>query len=1251
MSEQPTPHQPGTGSTGPASTSASAGHSSASLARASALMASGTFVSRILGMVRVALLAGAIGVLSPAGNAWQTANTLPNTLYLLLAGGVLNVVLVPALTRAMAMSPERGRDFTDRLVTLALAGLLGMTVVFTAGAALLTKLYALSWSGEKLALAVAFAFLCLPQIFFYGLYTLLGQILNSREMWGWYMWAPVANNVVAIAGLGVFIVRYPEARSLELGDWTGQMVWLLAGTATLGVAVQALVLVWPVWRSGFRYRPRWGFRGVGLGAASRMALWMLAIIGVSQVGLWLSTNVLNRASDLDPDAAGKILYENAFLIYILPHSLIATSLITAMFTQMSRSAHQEDLPGLGLQYRHGLRLLGVAMVPISVGLFMLAPAISSLLFFNNSQQETLATAWVTMSMVIGLAPYAVYILSGRIFHAFQDGRTPFKLQVVITTVSIIGILIAATLPPQQTAIGIGLAQTFGQSSAAVLGILWVRRRLGGVPLRDVVHSYRRIIAATLAGAAVLLLIVLSSTALLDGRLASLVAVLVGGPLFFLVYGVVAHRLGVRELAEAAGPLLRRLGRQPAGQPAEGPAGRDTQYPADQPTASAPGTGAATQQETAGAGPAETPGQTTAQDPESGPPVAPADDDVAASAAYQDLRHAEQGSTSWTTTDPAIGLAGAAEHVWDREVWGMGLEPGTLLGRRYALEELLAQRGDLLEYWSATDSTLERLVAVTVLPSTGDRAILAHAVLDGARRTAGVDDPRLVRVLDVGEEDGYCWIVEEGLPDAESLASLTAEGALPAEEARRLVGEAAVGLESARRRGLHHLYLNPHSVLRNRDGSIKVSGVGVTAAIEQTDDIPASQASLIDTADLVSLLYTGLTGRWPGDEIEGLPSARRLADGSLPAPSEVVPGVPGDLDALCRTMLGLDYDPADGPQTPGELARQLSPWSSDIVAPTNQGEQAGGSAPGPAAAADPGVGAVAGPGAAAGVGAAAGPGDEPDTGAEATQSYYRTQVDEHGYRAGGVSYTPEVDENDLGARYEQTPDRGLPPGVRDRETPRGQTWVVLLIVLALIAVATFVAYNVISSTLNGTDSADDQRPLPSITESPSSTAPEESATTETPVDVEQTTEAPETGAPIEFVDASDFDSTGSDEKPNLTSNAIDGDPGTAWNTYTYLADDWGGLKEGVGLALDMGEPTTVSEVTVEFPEGNYGATVYVGDEPTNAGTEIGTSDDASGSWTVTADEPVEGRYVVIYFDRAWDGPEGEIVYVSEVTATS
>ncbi|MDQ3526380.1 MAG: virulence factor MviN, partial [Actinomycetota bacterium] len=136
-------------------------HSSSGLARSSALMASGTMVSRVLGLVRVLLLAGALGLLeSPAGNAWSTANTLPNTIYILLAGGVLNVVLVPQLTRAMSRE-DRGRDFTDRLITLALLGLLAIAVVFTAGAALVTKFYALSWSGDQLALAVAFAYLCL----------------------------------------------------------------------------------------------------------------------------------------------------------------------------------------------------------------------------------------------------------------------------------------------------------------------------------------------------------------------------------------------------------------------------------------------------------------------------------------------------------------------------------------------------------------------------------------------------------------------------------------------------------------------------------------------------------------------------------------------------------------------------------------------------------------------------------------------------------------------------------------------------------------------------------------------------------------------------------------------------------------------------------------------------------------------------------------------------------------------------------
>ena len=1198
-------------------------HSSASIARASALMASGTFVSRILGMVRVLLLAGVLGLLeSPAGNAWQTANTLPNTIYILLAGGVLNAILVPALTRAMAMSPERGRDFTDRLITLALLGLVAITVVVTAGATLLTKLYALSWSGEQLALAVAFAYLCLPQIFFYGVYTLLGQILNAQEKFGWYMWAPVANNVVAILGIVVFGALYPQARTIGPGEWSGDMIWLLAGTATLGVLVQAGVLVWPVWRSGFRYRPRWGFRGVGLGAASRMALWMLAVIGVSQTGMWLSTNVLNRAVELDPGAPGKILYENAFLIYILPHSLIATSLITAMFTQMSRSAQAQDLAGLGVQYRHGLRLLGVAMVPISVGLVLLAPAITSLLFYANTEQETLATAWVTMTMLIGLAPYAVYILSGRVFHAFQDGLTPFKLQVTITVISVGGILVAALLPPVHTAIGVALAQALGQMTAALLGLLWVTRRLGGVSLRDVLASYRRVLLATVAAALPTLGLVILCRQLLDGRPAALTMVFVGGPLFFLIYGAVAHRVGVTELAEVAAPVLRRLGR-----------GRGTPAPGVAPTG---GAGAPDPLPD----PAPLP-----QDPAARPTDAPTARTTEATEADgedpgagqegpdEQIRRAETVSRTWTNDSPALGLGAGVAAGEEDEVWGMAIDPGTILGGRYALEELLAERGDLLEYWSAQDQTLDRVVAVTVLPATGDRADLAHAVLDGARRTAGVDDPRLVRVLDVGEEDGRCWIVEEGLLDASSLASLTTDGPLPPEEARRIVGEAAVGMESARRRGLHHLYLNPHSVLRTGDGSVKVSGVGVTAALEQTDDIGAHEASVIDTTDLVSVLYAGLTGRWPGDEMGGLIPARRLADGSLPAPSEVTQDIPGDLDALCRTMLGVDYDPARGPQTPGELARQLSPWSSDIV---QAAAPAAGSwsAPSDATDADDSTHASA-------VGAAAaGHRPSPDV------AYYRSGSGD----VGTAAYPP--DDLDLGEDYDDAPDRGLPPGVRERESSSRGSWLVLLLIAVLIAAATFVAYGVIRSIGSPSDE-DATRPLP--TASPSPTEEEAEATddvAEETSDVEETTEAPEPGEPIELAGASDFDTNGNEEKPELTARAIDGDPDTNWNTFTYLAPNWGNLKEGVALVIDTGEAQPISEVEIVFPRGDYGATVYVGDSSDDTdGTEIGSDDAASGTWTITPDEPAEGRYIVIFFDRAWAGPNGEIVEVSEVTARS
>ncbi len=1241
--EQPGANQPSTGKA----------NSSSSLARSSALMASGTLVSRILGLVRVALLAGAIGPLTQAANAWDNANTLPNTIYLLLAGGVLNVVFVPQLTRALARK-DKGRDLTDRLITLALTAMFAITVVATAGGWVLTKLYAWSWSGDQLALAVALAYLCLPQILFYGIYALLGQILNAQEKFGWYMWAPVASNIVAIAGLIVFAFIYPDAGDIALSDWTPSMIWLLAGTATLGIVVQAAVLFEPVRRSGFRYRPRWGFRGVGLRAASQMAIWTLAIIAISQAGLLLSSNVLNEATDGINGVPGKAAYGYAFLLFILPHSLIATSLLTAMLPSLSRAAAADDRPLLAEQYRRGLRLLATAMVPIAVGMIILAPQITALLFILTGPQATNAIASILMILTVGLVPYGIYLLSQRVFHAYQEGRPPFQLQVVITTVSVVAIIGAFFLPNNLTAMGIAAGQSGGQIVAAILAVIWVRRRIDSPDMSDVRRTYLGAFAASLIAAAPTLGIQLWLNSLLDGKLAAFITLGVCALVFFGLYGLLAHRFGVRELSDVLTPLTRRLRR---GKPS-----------------------------------------TQSSTPKS--PV-PASDSPTPTPDRQDKK-----------ASPLVLDWSDSERELSKEPMVHGIDTGTVLGGRYALEELLARRDDTLDYWSAHDQTLDRLVAVTALPATGAHEEMAHAVLDGARRTAGVDDPRLVRVLDVGLSDGVCWIVEEGLSDAESLASLVADQPLAAEEARRIVGEAASGMESARRRGLHHLYLNPHAVLRTSEGSIKISGVGVAAAIEQTDEISATEASGIDTTDLLSLLYTALTGRWPGEDIEALRPARRRSDGSLPAPSEVVGGVPGDLDALCRSTFSmLDPDPA-GPTTPGELAKILAPWSSEVVtaasvfsldAPLND---------------DDGVGAyaalAAGAGASAAVSAArsgdargqggdeqtdeaepdyhlpkagavamgAGAASASDVSLSATEASADTTDDDDDSRAArGVGAAAVAGSAAAGSAVAGGTSAGGASGSGssgggasgggaiggstaddsssdDAATFAGkqpfQSGIVLAIIALVVVVALFLGYDSIKGLFSDDGTGDSPAASTATSTGDSAIAsdpdPDEPEATSAPEDEAEETATPteEPLEPIEPQSITSYDPQGDgNEKNDLAPLAIDGDSTTSWRSRTYLSPDWGNLKDGVGLAIDLGESQEVSEVDISFPQGDYGVEVYVGDEATLDATEIGSEDEASGDITVTADEAVEGRYLLVWFTRAWPGPNGEIVYVSEV----
>ncbi|WP_268235202.1 murein biosynthesis integral membrane protein MurJ [Sediminivirga luteola] len=535
-----------------------------SLARSSAIMTAGTLVSRLLGFAKTMLLVTAIGVtVGGAADAFDVANKVPNNIYMLLAGGVLNAVLVPQLVRA-AKRDDGGQDFTDRLLTLAIGLLLILTVAFTAAAGLMVRIYANSgtWSDEQLALATAFAYWCLPQIFFYGLYTLLGQVLNSRESFGPYMWAPVLNNVVAIAGIIAFILLFgpgPEGEH-AVGTWTGGKIALLAGTATLGVVAQALILIWPLRRIGFSFRPRFGWRGVGLSIAGRVAGWTFAAVLVGQLGYIAVSQVASTAtSGAQGDvSASNAAYSVSYLIFMLPHSLIAVSIATALFTPMSRNAAAGDVSAVRGSLTMGLRTVAIVNFLATACVLVLAPQIAYVVAGGSIAQAE-AIGHVLQAMILGLVPFSSAYLLQRVYYAYEDARTPFLVQlpqVVITTALVLACL---ALPREWTVAGIGASMSLGYVFGATASALLLRRRLGGLGLAGIAGNHARLAVAAVGAAAAGWAVSLPLEPMLfAGRAGALGSIAIIGAVMALSYLVLTWLLRVGELRELGRAVAARL---------------------------------------------------------------------------------------------------------------------------------------------------------------------------------------------------------------------------------------------------------------------------------------------------------------------------------------------------------------------------------------------------------------------------------------------------------------------------------------------------------------------------------------------------------------------------------------------------------------------------------------------------------------------------------------------------------------------
>ncbi|WP_062381138.1 murein biosynthesis integral membrane protein MurJ [Demequina pelophila] len=543
-----------------------------SLRRNTMVMASGTLVSRGLGFIRNAMLAAAIGATGIAANSYDVANKIPNTLYAIVAAGVLNAVLVPQIVRAFRRAD--GKRTVDRIVTLGVFGSLAITLVFTLAAPVFVGIYTQGWGAEQRDLATAFAFWCIPQLFFYSVYTILGQVLNAREQFGPYMWAPVLNNVVSVAGLAAFLALYGGYRpEIDQPDWwTPGSTWLIAGTATLGIAAQALILVWPLMRGGYRWRPVWRGPKGELSGVTTVAGWALGAVLLDQVGVIAVTRVASEAGavghDLgDASIAGNAAYFNAMMLYLLPHSLIIVSLLTALATTMSRHAAAQDMAALRATVARGMRIVTVFGLWSTAVLVALAPMIVRLALPTVPADVVQSIAYVLMALAVGGAPLALLGVFKNVFFALEDAKAVFYIQIPVTLVWVLGMLgLQRVLDPYWWTAGTALALSLANVVCVVLRGVGVRRRIGGLDGRRYpALAARALLAALVSGAVGWALLRLVPEAGGDDVLHSLMvagvslAVLV--PVMGLVYWALLRLLRVPEANELVAPVVSRLRRR------------------------------------------------------------------------------------------------------------------------------------------------------------------------------------------------------------------------------------------------------------------------------------------------------------------------------------------------------------------------------------------------------------------------------------------------------------------------------------------------------------------------------------------------------------------------------------------------------------------------------------------------------------------------------------------------------------------
>jgi putative peptidoglycan lipid II flippase len=552
---------PDTGGAGSGRATAAAAANS-SLLRSSSVMAVGTLASRLTGFVRNAVIIYAIGTLY-LGDAYNLANTLPNIVYNLALGGILTSVVVPLLVNAAKRDADRGEGYDQRIFTLGVLALAAITLIATLLAQPITAIYAGNiGSHAAYHLTVIFAYFFIPQIFFYGVSSLAGAILNARGSFAAPMWTPVINNlVVIIIGVGFMATA---GLNRTAADISSAQVELLGLGTTLGIVLQTLALIPSMRRVGFRWRPRRDFRRAEISEIGHMSGWMFGYVLTTQISFLVTTRIANvgGAQGSQHAGAGFAAYSNAYTLFQLPYAIVGISVITALLPRMSAHAAERKYGLVSSDFSTAVRLASVVVVPAALILAVLGAPLAEAIFGYGSTSVASAryVGEIFAVFSLGLLPFTLFQLLLRVFYAMHDSRTPALISVVTMVINIVANLVAlAVLPPQHVVAGLGAG--FGLSSLAGTVAAWrvLSRRIGGLDGHAVRAGLVRMHAAAIPGAIFAIAVtVMIGAALSGGRIAALFTVAIGGGGAMLLYVLFAKSFGVAELNDLTKTVRARL---------------------------------------------------------------------------------------------------------------------------------------------------------------------------------------------------------------------------------------------------------------------------------------------------------------------------------------------------------------------------------------------------------------------------------------------------------------------------------------------------------------------------------------------------------------------------------------------------------------------------------------------------------------------------------------------------------------------